>query len=81
MKITLESTTKIVELGIENTNAFVAARIWEGATDTGIPVHVYIVRIATEKNPPENEEELKKELLQCRTPSEGVQAIPLRLII
>ena len=40
MKVTLESTTKIVELN------GVQARIWEGTTEGGIRVHAFITRIA-----------------------------------
>jgi len=53
MKIILDSTTQIVELVVDNQHArcnrpgcIVPARIWEGQTDSGIPVHCYITRIA-----------------------------------
>ena len=40
MIVWLHSTTKIVEVN------GVRARIWEGLTGSGIPVHAYITRIA-----------------------------------
>lgn len=40
MKITLESTSKIVELN------GVPARVWEGKSESGIPCHAFITRIA-----------------------------------
>lgn len=44
MTITIKSTTKMVELN------GVPARIWEGETESGIPVHCYITRIAHHKD-------------------------------
>lgn len=43
MKITIESTTKVVEVN------GVPARIWEGATDIGIPVYCYVTRICVQE--------------------------------
>ena len=73
MKITIESTTKIVELNN------VPSRIWEGRTATGIPVHCYITRIAVAKS--ENVSEFEQELRECVAPSPAVEAIPLRMIL
>jgi hypothetical protein len=44
VKITIESTTKIVTV-VQN-GCEVQSRIWEGVTESGIPVHCYIARIA-----------------------------------
>jgi hypothetical protein len=73
MRITVESTTKRVQLN------GVQARIWEGTTDTGIPVHVYITRVAVEEG--QNQEQFERELEQHRAPSPAVEAISLRLIL
>jgi hypothetical protein len=73
MKITIENTTKIVKLDD------VPARIWEGETDSGVKVICYITRIAVADG--EDHEQFRRELLEQRTPSAEVQAIPLRLII
>lgn len=43
MTITIHSTSKIVAL-MESGRA-IPARIWEGVTDTGTPVHCYVTRI------------------------------------
>ena len=73
MKVNLESTTKIVSLnGID-------CRVWEGCTESGIPVHAYIPRIAVDKELPQ--EQFVRELEEHRVPSVEVQAIPLRLIL
>jgi hypothetical protein len=76
MKITIESTTKIVSFnGID-------CRIWEGATESGIPVHVYIPRVSVhESRPPEDFAQFERELKECAKPSAEVQAIPLRMIL
>lgn len=73
MRITLESTTKIVEVN------GVPARIWEGETKSGIPVHAYITRVAVEEG--ESQEEFERELETHRAPSPAVQAISLRVVL
>ena len=77
MKITLTSTTKIVELRTET--GTVRARIWEGHTESGIAVHAYIPRVAAGVHA--NLEEFERELTECRAPSPEVEAIPLRLVL
>lgn len=81
MKITIESTTKVVEL--DTGNGVVQARVWEGETDTGISVHCFITRIApTIENPPaEITEPFERELLAQRAPSRVIGAIPWRMIL
>ncbi len=76
MKISLESTTKIVSLNN------IDARVWEGETDSGIPVHCYIIRIAVkEGRPAPDYEQFERELKEQRKPSADVEAIPLRMIL
>jgi hypothetical protein len=80
MKVTIESTEKIVIL--KKDGAEVPARIWEGATESGIPVHCYITRIAvSEGREPKDYEQFERELQEQRKPSMEIQAIPLRLIL
>ena len=74
MKVSLESTTKIVELN------GMPARIWEGETDSGIKVHAFITRIAALIT--ENLAQFEAELKECSPPSNGdVRAYPMRLIL
>lgn len=76
MKITIESTSKIVELN------GVSARIWEGETDSGIPVHAYITRLAVQEGQPaSNYRQFENELKETRKPSPDIEAIPLRMIL
>lgn len=77
MKLTLASTTKVVTL--ETPTGTVEARIWEGHTDSGIPVHAYITRIAAETNG--DCSQFERELTECMAPSTAVAVIPLRLIL
>jgi hypothetical protein len=44
MKVTLESTDKVVEL--KTATGIVPARLWEGETAGGIRCHAFITRIA-----------------------------------
>jgi hypothetical protein len=73
MKVTIESTTKIVQLN------GVPARIWMGTTESGIKMHAFIARVAIGKD--EDGTQFEKELQECAIPSEAIQAYPLSLII
>jgi hypothetical protein len=73
MKIEIESTTKIVTLN------GVPARIWEGKTANGTPVHCYVTRIAVSGDA--DASELERELLEQRPPTLEIQEIPLRMIL
>ena len=77
MTITISNTHKIVKLIIGD--QAVSARLWEGQTITGIPVHCYITRIAVHES--QDCAQFERELLEQRKPSFEVAAIPLRLIL
>jgi hypothetical protein len=77
MKVTIESTDKIVTLVVNGTD--VPARIWEGKTDSGIPVHCYVTRIAVHEG--QDQAQFKRELQEHRAPTPEIAAIPLRMII
>jgi hypothetical protein len=85
MKLTIESTSKVVELLLAG--AAIPARVWEGRTESGIPVHCYVTRLMpVVADSPQNAElfrEFERELLlEQRVPlSDDVKAIPLRLIL
>lgn len=48
MRVTLESTDKIVDL--KTPTGIVPARLWEGTTESGIACHAFITRIAVHKD-------------------------------
>jgi hypothetical protein len=82
MKIHVESTTKVVTLEIEG--VAVPARIWEGSTQDGTPVHCYITRICPtieEPVPAEVADKFAAELRECVPPTPAAQSIPLRMIL
>jgi hypothetical protein len=72
MKLTIESTSKIVHVN------GVPARIWEGHTESGIPVHCYVTRVAVHKS--EDCSQFERELQETRRPSPQVEGISLRMV-
>jgi hypothetical protein len=84
MKITIVSTTKIVKLVHDGHE--IEARVWQGETESGIPVQCFITRIAPEvpKTDPRIDEltaEFEQELKRQADPRPTVEAIPLRMFI
>ena len=74
MKITIESTDKIVTL-----NCDVPTRIWEGKTESGIGMIAFITRIAVASIA--DTSQFERELREVKAPSVEAAAIPLRLIL
>jgi hypothetical protein len=84
MKITIESTSKIVDQQVGR--EIFPARVWQGETESGIPVQCFITRIAPEipQSDPEIDvltAEFEQELKRQAAPRPSVKAIPLRLIL
>lgn len=84
MKIIIESTTEVTEIIVNGVT--VPARIWQGETESGIPVQAFITRIAPEipESHPRIDEltaQFSRELQRCAKPRPSVEAIPLRLIL
>lgn len=84
MKITIESTPKIVTL--YEGSSTMRARVWQGETADGIPVQVFVTRIAPEI--PETDPRIdfltlqfEHELQRQADPRPTVEAIPLRFFI
>jgi hypothetical protein len=73
MKITIESTTRVVTLN------GVPARIWEGKSEAGIPVLCYVTRLQVADTA--DTTEFERELQEHRAPSFEARAIPLRLVL
>ena len=59
--------------------ASVGARIWEGHTESGIPVHCYVTRIAVANG--QDTSQFERELQEHAAPSADIAAIPLHLIL
>lgn len=73
MKITIESTSKTVELN------GVPARIWEGTTESGIKVHCFVTRIAAPADA--DLSQFDRELQEHAAPSNAMCVYPLRMLI
>jgi hypothetical protein len=72
VKITLWNTDKMVVLN------GVQTRVWEGKTESGIPVHAFIVRVAA---PIGTDDQFAAELEETRAPSAEVAAYPARMVL
>jgi hypothetical protein len=81
MTVTLHSTDKIITLATPTGD--VPGRIWEGVTESGIPVHAIVTRIAVHKD--EDASQFERELVTCRPPSSAVakayDVIDARLVL
>jgi len=73
MKITVESTSKVVTLN------GVPARIWQGTTESGIAVHCFITRIAADKD--DDLSEFERELEPQAPPRLELVVYPPRLML
>jgi len=74
MKITIEPTTQVIDIG-----GGLQARVWEGRTEDGTPVHLLITRVAVSKDEPGHvHERFARELTEQREPT---VAWPARLIL
>lgn len=80
MKITIESTTQMVQVVSEAAGGAVPGRVWVGKTDSGIEVQCVVTLIAISQN--ENQEQFQRELQECRPPTEiTLEVFPLRMVI
>lgn len=74
MKITVESTDLMVTLN------GVPARIWQGETDSGMPVHVFVTRVAVDKD--EDLSQFERELQRTAAPRADIaHAYPMRMLL
>lgn len=84
LKITITSTSKIVGLSRPGSGEL-PARLWEGTTEDGIPVHCYVTRICpaipADVLPKAVAAAFERELQVCAEPTEMVAAIPARMIL
>lgn len=80
MKITIENTGKIVELDGQAFKS-VPARIWEGETESGVPVICFITRIIPRTHDEAVNAQFAAELREEKTPTPYAQGIPLRMFI
>lgn len=82
MNVTLHSTDKIVEFIVDGVG--VPARVWEGRTERGTPVHAFITRICPTIEiplPAHVEAEFERDLEEQTPPTALVASIPLRMAL
>lgn len=72
MKITLESTTQMVQVN------GIPVRVWEGKTESGIPVFAMITRVGVHKD--QDCSQFEQELKECKAPV-MVHSWPARMIL
>lgn len=77
MEVQLRNTTKVVHIIVDGVG--IPARLWEGHTASGIPVHAYITRIAV--HPEHDLAQFDRELMEQQPPTPAIAAIPARLIL
>ncbi len=78
MKVTLESTDKIVQLRMPD-GAIVPARVWQGVTAGGVECHAFITRVAVRHGL--NTTEFERDLQEHAPARAELAAIPTRLVI
>ncbi len=80
MKVALESTDLIIKIkshrhdGVE-----IEARVWEGVTESGIPIQAMICQLAVQDS--QRQDEFTAELIERPRPPAQPQAWPLRYFI
>lgn len=77
MTVTLESTTKLVDLVVNGVR--VPARVWEGFTANGVPCHAFITRIGVANDA--DHAEFVRDLAEQRAPSPAAAAFPAAFIL
>lgn len=76
MKMTIVSTDQITEIN------GVPARVWEGVTDSGVPLSCFVTRIAVDKDAgPEALQQFEAELQRHKPPTVERNAWPARTFV
>ena len=79
MEVTLQSTTRVVDLLTERLGVTIKARVWEGTTESGIKVQALIPRICASSAA--DLSEFERDLQECEPPREEAPVFPLRMIL
>jgi hypothetical protein len=73
MKLTIENTTRIVEVN------GIPCRMWEGVSERGVKVQCLITRVAVLDT--DDTQQFEAELQETKPPTAESMAYPLRLIL
>jgi len=79
VKITIESTSSIVEIDNAQQRPALQCRVWEGVTERGVKVQVLVTRIAVNKA--DDVSQFEEELAEMHAPTPNYPAFPLRMIL
>lgn len=82
MKVTLESTSRVVNLETTHNGVMtrVPARVWEGTTDKGVRCYALVTRIAAHKD--DDLAEFEHDLQEQIAPSsQAMEVFPLRMVL
>ena len=81
MKITIESTDRIVEVREGTHTGLVHGRVWQGKTESGIPVAVVITSLAVEAERDQSQFQAEFHEQHVKPEKYALDAFPLRFII
>jgi ribosomal protein S12 methylthiotransferase accessory factor YcaO len=83
VKITLESTTRVVDVAASLSAEGVPGRVWEGKTESGVRVIAVVTLIAVPSDAGHDEiAAFYRELTEQRPPTSAAeQVFPLRMIL
>ncbi len=76
MRVTAESTSKIVQLASRGP---IEARVWEATTESGVQCFLWVTRVQVRRD--QDCSQFERELAEQREPTAEIQAIPLRVIL
>jgi hypothetical protein len=81
MKLTIEATDVVTTLVADRgAGPSIEARLWEGRTESGIPVTVFVTRLAVARE--EDQAAFEAELVETRPPTGDLAAaVPARMIL
>jgi len=80
VRITIESTDRVIVIQTGPGGPEVPARVWEGRTERGVPVAVLVTRIAAYLE--HDQSEFESDLRETRPPSRhALEAFPMRLVL
>jgi|HubBroStandDraft_2_1064218.scaffolds.fasta_scaffold10684_4 hypothetical protein len=85
MTITITSTSEVVTLSRDGTaderlGGEILCRVWEGKTESGIPVQCLLARIAAQGND-DQLAQFEDQLIEQAPPTSPERAFPLRMLI
>lgn len=73
MKITLEPTSKIIEID------GVPCRVWQGQSERGVKCHAHIALIGVDRA--DDSDEFDCELREVKTPRANIEHLPARMTL